>query len=229
MDLGTVATPAAALVAGAITSLHCIGMCGPITCALAAAGGPGSQKAGFLSFAPYHVARLFSYTLVGAALGLLGQPVAAMFGAGPGRVAPWALAAVFLLIGLGLDKKIPQPRFLAPLLFRLRLGEMPLVKSGGLLGCATPLLPCGPLYLVFGAALLAGSALAGARLMAAFALGTMVLFWPAQSQLFRLRAAMPPAAWAWTRQGVALLSAGLLVWRAVVGGGIGSGACPMCH
>ena len=34
MELAAVNSPAAALVAGVITSLHCVGMCGPLSCTL---------------------------------------------------------------------------------------------------------------------------------------------------------------------------------------------------
>ena len=84
-----------------------------------------------------------------------------------------------------------------------------------ILGLATPFLPCGPLYAVFAVALFAGSFLNGAQLMATFALGTMPLYWLLQSQYFRIQRRFSPGALQWTRQGLALVSALLLVARAL--------------
>ena len=83
------------------------------------------------------------------------------------------------------------------------------------LGLSTPFLPCGPLYAVFAVALFSGSFLNGAKLMAIFALGTMPLYWLLQSQYFRLQRRFSPGALQWTRQGLALASALLLVARAI--------------
>ena len=77
----------------------------------------------------------------------------------------------------------------------------------------TPFLPCGPLYLVFGAALLAGSAAKGAEFTLAFGLGTVPLLWLAQQQFHRIRAMLTPLAMGRLRRGLALVTAVMLAWR----------------
>ena len=81
------------------------------------------------------------------------------------------------------------------------------------MGLLTPFLPCGPLYLVFGAALLAGSATKGAEFTIAFGLGTVPLLWLAQHSFHRIRAKLTPLAMNRLRRGLAFVTAILLAWR----------------
>ena len=81
------------------------------------------------------------------------------------------------------------------------------------MGLLTPLLPCGPLYLLFGAALLTGSAAKGAEFTLAFGLGTVPLLWLVQHQFHRMRARLTPRMMGVTRRSLALLTAALLAWR----------------
>src|SRR5262249_34864082 len=82
------------------------------------------------------------------------------------------------------------------------------------LGWLTPLLPCGPLWLMLGAAAVTGSWWSGALHMAAFVAGTIPLPLVLQSQASRLQQRFSPVAVRWTQQSLALVSAGLLIWRA---------------
>jgi sulfite exporter TauE/SafE len=81
------------------------------------------------------------------------------------------------------------------------------------MGLLTPFLPCGPLYLVFGAALLAGSAAKGAEFTLAFGLGTVPLLWLAQHQFHRIRAKLTPLAMTRLRRSLAFVTALMLAWR----------------
>lgn len=194
MDLSAATTPLAAFVAGLVTSLHCAGMCGPLACAMR------------VQPANYHASRLISYTVTGALLGAIGQSARAVLDSNFARFVPWTLAIILVLVAFGLDKRIPQPRFISRLLLR--------VKLSGSLGWLTPLLPCGPLWLMFGVAVLTGSWWQGSMLLASFAAGTIPLFWILQSQFLRLQQG-GTAILLRTQQGVALLGAGLLVWRSL--------------
>ncbi len=196
MDINTVATPLAAAVAGLVTSVHCVAMCGPLACAVRTKP------------VEYHASRFIAYSVAGALCGAVGQSVALLLKGSIAHFAPWSLAAVLLLVGLGLEKKIPQPRWFAKTLLRVRLDRS--------LGWLTPLLPCGPLWLMFGVAVLAGSWWRGAGLMAAFSAGTIPLYLLAQMQVVRLQGALSPNALRWTQQSLALVSAALLVWRAMI-------------
>lgn len=64
----TIDTTAAAFLAGLVTSLHCVGMCGPLACSWAVARSNSFVR----DTAIYHAARLFAYALVGALAGALG-------------------------------------------------------------------------------------------------------------------------------------------------------------
>lgn len=196
MDINAVATPLAALVAGLVTSVHCVAMCGPLACAVRAKP------------LEYHASRFVAYSLAGAMCGAVGQSVALLLKGSVAHIAPWALAAVLLLVGLGLEKRLPQPQWIARLMLRVRLNRS--------LGWLTPLLPCGPLWLMFGVAVVAGSWWRGAGLMAAFAAGTIPLYLLAQMQAVRLQGSLSPNALRWTQQSLALISAALLVWRAMI-------------
>jgi hypothetical protein len=81
------------------------------------------------------------------------------------------------------------------------------------MGLLTPFLPCGPLYLIFGISLLAGSAAKGAEFTLAFGLGTVPLLWLAQHQFHRIRAKLSALAMARLRRSLALVTALVLVWR----------------
>jgi sulfite exporter TauE/SafE len=190
------ATPLAAFAAGLATSLHCAGMCGPLACAV------GAKPLG------YHVSRLISYPLAGAICGGLGQTVVSIFRSAPLRIAPWAMAFVLLGIALGLEKRIPQPRWSARLMLRARLRQN--------LGLLTPLLPCGPLWLMLGVAAMSSSALSGALLLAAFTAGTIPLFALLQSSLLTGQRRLSPLWLLRLQRGLAFVACVLLVWRATL-------------
>jgi sulfite exporter TauE/SafE len=207
-------TSAAAFLAGLVTSVHCVGMCGPLSCSWAVSASPGSAVF-FRDTGLYHAGRLLAYGLVGALAGAVGVVPLGFFQQGAGLVLPWLMVLAFAIVGLGLEQRLPKPGFLARLLRRLQTAAFRL-KSGprsGLLGLATPLLPCGPLYLIFGLALANGSALKGAGFTVAFGLGTLPLLWLAQTGLHRLGGALSPAALGRLQRGLALGTAVLLAWR----------------
>jgi hypothetical protein len=118
------------------------------------------------------------------------------------------MAAVLVMIGFGLERKIPTPRFLSSALLKVRLSPV--------LGLLTPLLPCGPLYLMLGIAIIAGSPWMGAALMAAFAAGTIPVYAFLQIGATRMQGRLPARAIMFTQRGLALASAGVLIWRAAV-------------
>jgi sulfite exporter TauE/SafE len=192
MDL-SLATPMAAFITGLVTSVHCSAMCGPIVCALRA------------NPLEYHASRFVSYTVAGALCGTAGQTVAAFLQGSAARIVPWAFVIVLILMGFGLEKRLPQPRFVTSLLLRMRFNRS--------LGWLTPLFPCGPLWLMFGAAVLTGSWLSGAIHMASFAVGTIPLPLFIQANAVLLQRKFSPPALHRIQQVLAFVSAGLLVWR----------------
>jgi sulfite exporter TauE/SafE len=206
-------TTIAALVAGFATSFHCAGMCGPLACSLGTLAKSEGQRLTAASL--YHGARLGSYGLIGGVCGALGQQPLKWFFNSPAVLLPWVVVVVLFLMALGLDKKVPRPAILNRLTARVRFKAYKLPAYGGasVMGLLTPFLPCGPLYLIFGAALLAGSAAKGAEFTLAFGVGTVPVLWFAQHQFHRMRAKMTRVAMVRLRRGLALVTALVLVVR----------------
>lgn len=206
-------TTAAALVAGLATSLHCVGMCGPIACGLGTLAKTEGERLTAASL--YHGSRLVSYGIIGAVCGALGQQPLKWFFDSPAVLLPWVMVVILLGMAFGLDKKVPRPLVFQRIAARARFKSMKLSACGSAsaMGLLTPFLPCGPLYLVFGAALLAGSAAKGAEFTLAFGLGTVPLLWLAQQQFHRIRAMLTPLAMGRLRRGLAFVTALMLAWR----------------
>jgi sulfite exporter TauE/SafE len=211
--MNTPETTVGALFIGLATSLHCAGMCGPIACGLGTLAKSEGERLAAASL--YHGSRLVSYGLIGAVCGALGQQPLKRFFDSPAVLLPWVMVVALLLMATGLDQKIPRPAFLNRLTARARFKANRFSAHGAAtaMGLLTPFLPCGPLYAVFGLALLAGSAAKGAEFMLAFGLGTVPLLWLAQHQFHRIRLGLTPLVMKRVQRGLALVTALMLVWR----------------
>lgn len=216
-------TPWAALGAGLVTSLHCVGMCGPLACAACAS--PCAREALRASLA-YHASRVSSFAALGLAAGWLGERVAGVLTQGGTRGMAWIFALFFLAVAAGLDKRFKVPALATPWASRFLNMRFSPVQRGAMLGLVTPLLPCAPLYLMVAAAALAGSPWNGALVMGLFGFGTVPLMLGAMGGLAALEARWGPGAVEWLRRGLALVGAGLLIARGFYHG---PESCPMCH
>ena len=208
---------AAALVAGLITSLHCVGMCGPLACAVVPLrGSAGRQTADAqIVSSGYHLTRLAGYAALGTLFGALGRLPVAWLGGGAARYLPWVLVAFFVVVAFRWDRHLPRVPFLGNIYLRVHAwGRVRSPVSAAVaLGLATPLLPCGPLYMLVAVAMLAGSALRGAEFMLAFGLGTVPLLWLLQTNFHWLRLKLPSLWLARFQTGLALLAAVAIGWR----------------
>jgi len=216
MDVSGITGPWPAFLAGLVTSLHCAGMCGPLACYIAPR--PGSPSSFTTVASLYHAGRLLSYTAIGAVAGGLGLVTLGwveIHQHSLSRFLPWLLVVFFLLVALRADRFFPKPTWLAPLLSRAqrRVGALPAPLSGLLIGILTPLLPCGPLYAVFGLALMTQSPLMGAEFLLLFGLGTLPLLWVVQAAFSRWRGAVSPVMISWIQRGLALAVAVILGLR----------------
>ena len=168
---------------------HCMGMCGPITVALALSQ---QDKSGDTDGLQFHfllnLGRVISYTLVGAILGGLGSIVVAggqLAGIGSNIRQFMAVFTGILLIWLGIKQLKPNwlPRL--PFLHPLKGGIHNRLNSGmnrladrqqwwtpALLGGVWGLIPCGFLYTAQLKAVETGSLVVGAMTMFCFGLGT---------------------------------------------------------
>jgi len=217
-EMQSVGGAATAFIAGLATSPHCVGMCGPIGCAVIPAG-RGHDHGSALAL--YHGCRAIAYMLLGALMGALGTLVVGALQAPPARILPWVLVAVLLAIRLRLDRRLPKPQGWSRLYTKLqqRLQAVPGPLLGAGLGILTPLLPCGPLYLILTLCVFSGSPLLGAEMGLGFALGTIPLLWLAQAGMLRSRRKLSPYALLWLQRGIALIAAGVITWRMIASGG----------
>lgn len=170
----------AALLAGLLGGVHCVGMCGGIVAAFSFRA-DGSAPPFRLHLA-YNLGRVFSYALFGALAGALGaslkladflpvqtllyilaQVVMILLGLYLAGFSRWVL--VFERAGGGLWKRV-KPLF-------QKLLPVRSLPQAVLAGMAWGWLPCGLVYSILVSALAAGSPASGAALMLAFGLGTL--------------------------------------------------------
>lgn len=213
MQIGAIHSLSAAFVAGLVTSLHCAGMCGPLACSLLPVRGDrgDARTVGTV----YHLARLAGYAVLGALAGGVGRMPLLSLSQSALRWVPWVLVLVFVALALRWDRGLPKIAALGRLTWRLQacLKGRSRVEMAAALGLATPLLPCGPLYLMITLALLAGSAVRGVEMMLAFGLGTVPLLWLAQTQFHWVREKLSPLWLGRLRVTLALASAAVIGWR----------------
>jgi uncharacterized protein len=169
----------AVFLTGLLGGVHCAGMCGGIVGALS--GPAGSRR--LSRHLAYNFGRVTSYAFAGAAAGTLGGLGLLLDGLLPIQIVLYALANVMLIamglyltgvsriatvleqLGMGLWQRLhPLTRHLLP--------ADTLAKAVGL-GLLWGWLPCGLVYGILATALLSGSAVNGAAIMAAFGLGTV--------------------------------------------------------
>ena len=205
-----------AFAAGMVTSLHCAGMCGPLACYLAPP--PGSRDNFATVTALYQLGRLLSYTLAGALAGGLGMVALGwvnIYQNSLSRFLPWMLVAFFVLVALRADKLLLRPRFMGTVLIALRrrISGLPRPLAGLGMGILTPLLPCAPLYAVFGLALMTQSPSRGAEFLLLFGLGTLPLLWLVQAVFARWQRVVRPVTLSRIQRGLALAVAVVLAFR----------------
>jgi sulfite exporter TauE/SafE len=171
----------AVLIASLLGSLHCAGMCGPFV-AFAVNDSDGASKTGLQ--VAYHVGRLTTYMLLGAAAGATGalvdltttlaglQPLA--MGLAGGLMVLFGALELARVAGLRLEHTRP-PRWLTK---TVQAGQrfaltLPSTRRALVIGLLTTLLPCGWLYAFAITAAGTGHPLSGAILMAVFWVGTL--------------------------------------------------------
>jgi sulfite exporter TauE/SafE len=217
------ALPAAMLVTGFLSGVHCLGMCGGIVAAFGSLGAPTAVVVQARRASPwrelarqlaFNAGRILSYSLAGALAGALGGAGATIAGALSWQVALYVLANVMLiLVGLYLAGAsawlariealgAPLWRRLQPLAARLLPARtLPQSVAAGLVW---GWIPCGLVYGALAVAVLAGSPERGALAMAAFGLGTLPNLLAAGLAAARLRSFA-------ARRGVRLAAGGVVL------------------
>ncbi len=163
--------------AGLVTSLHCVAMCGGIALTQGVSAAHGAR--GFSRMAPsllYNAGRVVSYTIVGGIAGGIGS----LFSLSPimKGIVPLLAGAFMVFLGVRMLDIFPA-------LSRLRV-HLPGVPGSSIrsraarlgpfaIGLLNGLMPCGPLQTMQVYALGTGSFLAGASAMLVFAAATVPL------------------------------------------------------
>jgi len=179
---GMAALAGALFLAGLVGSAtHCTGMCGPFVAAQVTARfavRPSLSRLAAGALLPYHLGRLLTYTLLGAAAGFLSGTVVHAAGFRPVLVGLLALGALLMLAHAVVQIAAALPSIPAGVADRVvRIASPLLTDPRGwrrfLLGVVLGFLPCGLLYGALAASAALASALGGAIGMAAFAFGTV--------------------------------------------------------
>lgn len=167
-----------AFIFGILGSFHCVGMCGPIAFMLPVSRNNPLKK--FLQIFLYHFGRLFAYSLIGLAFGMVGKSLYLF-----GMQQQLSIAAGILMIAVIIipSKLFGKYNFSKPL-YRM-IGK---IKSslGMALKKKTPdtfftigflngFLPCGLVYMAVFGAIASGDIFQGSLYMAFFGLGTIPL------------------------------------------------------
>lgn len=161
---------------GLISSLHCIGMCGPIAMMLPVSHKNPTRKA--LQVITYHFGRITAYTLLGLAFGMLGK---GLYLAGMQQQISIVVGIMMILIALIPEKKLAQYNFSKPIYkviskLKLGLGNQFKKKTFDALfsiGFLNGLLPCGLVYAALFGAIAMQNIVLGMTYMLLYGLGTV--------------------------------------------------------
>lgn len=163
-----------ALVLGLSSSLHCLGMCGPL---VAAVPMKTSTKYGQLfGMMQYHVGKTFTYAVLGVVIGFVGMSVQTLKWMQLLSIASGLLIVVFAwakYIKFKSRNKIQQlyTRFSSRTLSKLFQSKIPFKPL--FFGVINGLLPCGLVYIALLNSLLAGNPFSSAIAMVFFGIGTV--------------------------------------------------------
>ncbi len=159
-----------AFLMGFLGSFHCIGMCGPIVLSL-----PG-KRAGYKLF--YNIGRTITYSLLGLAVGLVGEGAAF---AGLQQALSVGVGVLMLVIIVFTRYKhfdLPTSGVFNNIYITVKGKLGPLFKSKSVfapifIGMLNGILPCGLVYAALFTALSMGSLVDGAIYMMSFGIGTI--------------------------------------------------------
>ena len=163
---------------GLISSLHCIGMCGPIALMLPVDRTNQTKKV--IQIMTYHLGRLSAYALIGLVFGLLGK---GLFLAGIQQKLSIGIGVAMIIVILIPENVVARYNFSKPV-FRIiskiksTLGKHfknRSFKSLFMIGLLNGFLPCGMVYVALFGAIAMQSESLGVLYMILFGLGTVPL------------------------------------------------------
>ena len=165
-----------ALILGFLGSFHCAGMCGPIAIALPLHGNTVPQK--IFGGALYNFGRTFTYGMMGAIFGLLGQGIEMIGFQQWVSVIMGTLMIVSVIFPALFRNQYNIDRSLFSFVGKLKksIGQMFSVRSFSslfIIGLLNGLLPCGLVYIAIAGAIGTGDVVQGTLYMMLFGLGTI--------------------------------------------------------
>ncbi|MEO8202526.1 MAG: sulfite exporter TauE/SafE family protein [Betaproteobacteria bacterium] len=193
MESATTSLMASGFVLGAVSGVHCVGMCGGIVAAFSSQpgivrivrkGGAGTERPRISMLGIFNLGRVGAYTLAGGMAGLAGSAGAYAAGVIDIQVALYIAANLMLVLaGLylaGLSPVLatlermggPLWRHIQPAAARWLPADTP--ARAFIAGSLWGWLPCGLVYGMLVTALASGSATRGALAMFAFGMGTVL-------------------------------------------------------
>jgi len=162
-------------VVGLLTGFHCVSMCGGFVVSYTAKHAQEGTKA-YSSHLMYGLGKTLSYTMIGAAFGLLGSIIIfTPFMRGAAGIIAGAFLIIFGLNMLNIIPGLRKIRIRTPAFIARFVGtESQKHKSPLIIGLLNGLmLACGPLQAIYIMAAGTGSPLEGAKLLFVFGLGTL--------------------------------------------------------
>ena len=163
---------ATALLTGLISSLHCVGMCGPLVAALPVGRLAVGQR--WRAIGLYHTGRILTYGVLGSLAGTLGLGLHLMGWQRPLSVIFGLVLLVSFLWRNALPARLRWPWLNGQIARFFRRGlQQPTPPTFAGLGVLNGLLPCGFTYLALAGTLATNTPLAGASYMLLFGVGTL--------------------------------------------------------
>jgi sulfite exporter TauE/SafE len=165
---------------GLAGSVHCLGMCGPLSLALPFSG--TNKGFGFVFKAlAYHISRITGYGILGLGVGILSHGMQLT-----GLQPVFSILAGIILLFLGFFGIIPEVNSLSkiPLIRKIHqkvnrkishILSNPHWSAPCILGLLNALLPCGMIYIALGTGLSSGNMTEAALYLMFFGIGTLPL------------------------------------------------------
>lgn len=167
-----------ALIFGLVSSLHCVGMCGPIAMMLPVDRSNEAKRV--LQILTYHLGKLSAYGSLGFVFGILGK---GFFLAGMQQQLSIIVGIVMIVIAVVPEKEFAKYNFSKPIYkiissVKSSLGQQFKKKSFSsffTIGLLNGYLPCGMVYVALFGALAMNSVQLGVLYMVLFGIGTIPL------------------------------------------------------
>ena len=164
------------LIIGLFSSLHCVGMCGPLALSLPVHHLSSSQR--FAALLLYQLGRVITYAMLGLAFGYAGRHLY-IAGLQQGLSIGLGIFMLVMIMLYYIYHRNIQPAFLNNFYKNIQRFLCSILRSSAsapsfiLLGMANGLLPCGMVYVAIAGALTTGSVLHSTLFMAMFGAGTL--------------------------------------------------------